>query len=133
LLPSVAVKWLTLLFCIREILGSNLGLETGYPDWGVYFSWGWRQIPVSEMSFLSRVRMIDNVQQVCYCNNTPLSQTFWFKLSVFAPNMRETKFHIHTKEQEKLQFCIFYNLCVFRWQKGRQKTLNCMTASIPWI
>jgi hypothetical protein len=34
-LPNVAVQWLTLLHRIREISGSNLGLETGYPDWGL--------------------------------------------------------------------------------------------------
>jgi hypothetical protein len=26
------VEWLTLLFHIREVQGSNLGPETGYPD-----------------------------------------------------------------------------------------------------
>jgi hypothetical protein len=28
------VKWLTLLFPIWEVPGSNLSLETSYPDWG---------------------------------------------------------------------------------------------------
>jgi hypothetical protein len=28
---NVMVKWLTLLLRIREVLGSNLGPETGYP------------------------------------------------------------------------------------------------------
>jgi hypothetical protein len=35
--PNVVVEWLAFLFRIREVLGSNIGLETGYPDWG--FSW----------------------------------------------------------------------------------------------
>jgi hypothetical protein len=30
--PNVMVEWLTLLFRIREVPGSNLGPETGYPD-----------------------------------------------------------------------------------------------------
>jgi hypothetical protein len=29
---NVLVEWLTLLFHIREVPGSNLGLETGNPD-----------------------------------------------------------------------------------------------------
>jgi hypothetical protein len=29
---NVVAKWLTLLLCIWEILSSNLGLETSYPD-----------------------------------------------------------------------------------------------------
>jgi hypothetical protein len=29
---NVVVQWLALLPCIREVLCSNLGLETGYPD-----------------------------------------------------------------------------------------------------
>jgi hypothetical protein len=35
--PNIAVEWLTHLFRIREVPGSNLGPDTGYPDWG--FSW----------------------------------------------------------------------------------------------
>jgi hypothetical protein len=35
--PSVAAEWLTLLLRIRELSGSNLSPETGYPDWR--FSW----------------------------------------------------------------------------------------------
>jgi hypothetical protein len=35
--PNVVVEWLTLLLRIWEVLGSNLGPETGYPDLG--FSW----------------------------------------------------------------------------------------------
>jgi hypothetical protein len=35
--PNVVVEWLVLLLCIREVPGSNLGPETGYPDWD--FSW----------------------------------------------------------------------------------------------
>jgi hypothetical protein len=35
LLPNVAVVWLTLLLCILEVLGSNVGPEIGYPDWGL--------------------------------------------------------------------------------------------------
>jgi hypothetical protein len=31
-LPNVAVQWLTLLLRMREVSGSNLGPETGYPD-----------------------------------------------------------------------------------------------------
>jgi hypothetical protein len=30
--PNVAAEWLALLFRIREAPGSNLGLETDYPD-----------------------------------------------------------------------------------------------------
>jgi hypothetical protein len=30
--PSVVIKWLTFLLHIRDIAGSNLGSETGYPD-----------------------------------------------------------------------------------------------------
>jgi hypothetical protein len=29
---NAVVEWLTLPLYIREITGSNLGLETGYPD-----------------------------------------------------------------------------------------------------
>jgi hypothetical protein len=32
-LPNVVVKWLTLLLRIRDFSGSNLGPETGFPDW----------------------------------------------------------------------------------------------------
>jgi hypothetical protein len=32
--PNVVAEWLALLFHIREVLGSNLGLKTNYPDWG---------------------------------------------------------------------------------------------------
>jgi hypothetical protein len=28
----IVVEWLTFLLLIREVLGSNLGQETGYPD-----------------------------------------------------------------------------------------------------
>jgi hypothetical protein len=31
--PNSEVEWLTLLLCIREVPGSNLGPETGYPLW----------------------------------------------------------------------------------------------------
>jgi hypothetical protein len=30
--PNIMAKWLTLLFHIREVLGSNLSLKTGYID-----------------------------------------------------------------------------------------------------
>jgi hypothetical protein len=30
--PNVIVEWLALVLCIREVPGSNLGTETGYPD-----------------------------------------------------------------------------------------------------
>jgi hypothetical protein len=30
--PNVVVEWLTLLLRIREVPGSNLGPDTGYPD-----------------------------------------------------------------------------------------------------
>jgi hypothetical protein len=30
--PNVMVEWLALLLRIREVPGSNLGPETGYPD-----------------------------------------------------------------------------------------------------
>jgi hypothetical protein len=32
LLLNIVVEWLTLLLHIWEVLGLNLGLETGYPD-----------------------------------------------------------------------------------------------------
>jgi hypothetical protein len=32
--PNVVVEWLTLLLRIRKVPASNLGPETGYPDWG---------------------------------------------------------------------------------------------------
>jgi hypothetical protein len=35
--PNVVVEWLALLLRIREVPRSNLGPETGYPNWG--FSW----------------------------------------------------------------------------------------------
>jgi hypothetical protein len=31
-LPNIVVEWLALLVRIREVPGSNLGLQTGYPD-----------------------------------------------------------------------------------------------------
>jgi hypothetical protein len=31
--PNIVVEWLTPLLRIREVLGSNVGPETGYPDW----------------------------------------------------------------------------------------------------
>jgi hypothetical protein len=34
-LPNVVVEWLAFLLRIREIPGSNLGPETGCPDWFV--------------------------------------------------------------------------------------------------
>jgi hypothetical protein len=30
--PNIVVKWLMPLLCVQEILGSNLGPKTGYPD-----------------------------------------------------------------------------------------------------
>jgi hypothetical protein len=30
--PNVVVEWLMILFSIREVPGSNLGAETGYPE-----------------------------------------------------------------------------------------------------
>jgi len=30
--PNVVIEWLTILLRIREVPGSNLGPETGYPD-----------------------------------------------------------------------------------------------------
>jgi hypothetical protein len=30
--PKVTVEWLALLFHIQEVMGSNAGLETRYPD-----------------------------------------------------------------------------------------------------
>jgi hypothetical protein len=33
-LLNIVVEWLTLLLCIQEVLGSNLGPETSYPDCG---------------------------------------------------------------------------------------------------
>jgi hypothetical protein len=35
--PNVVVEWLTFLLRTREVPGVNIGLETGYPNWG--FSW----------------------------------------------------------------------------------------------
>jgi hypothetical protein len=37
---NIVAEWLTLLLRIREVSVSNLGSETGYPDWGLswYFS-----------------------------------------------------------------------------------------------
>jgi hypothetical protein len=35
LTPNVAAEWITLLLCIRDVLGSNLDPETGYHDWGI--------------------------------------------------------------------------------------------------
>jgi hypothetical protein len=34
--PIVVVEWLTLLICIREVPGSNFGLETGDLDSGFH-------------------------------------------------------------------------------------------------
>jgi hypothetical protein len=34
---NIVVKWLTLLLHNQEVPGSNIGSETGYPDWGI--SW----------------------------------------------------------------------------------------------
>jgi hypothetical protein len=31
-LQNITVEWLALLLCIREVPGSNLGPETGYPE-----------------------------------------------------------------------------------------------------
>jgi hypothetical protein len=31
------IEWLTFLIRIREVPGSNLGPQTGYPDWGFSF------------------------------------------------------------------------------------------------
>jgi hypothetical protein len=30
--PNIVMEWLTFMFHIREVQGSNLGLETDYPD-----------------------------------------------------------------------------------------------------
>jgi hypothetical protein len=30
--PNIEAEWLALLLRIREVLDSNLGLDTGYPD-----------------------------------------------------------------------------------------------------
>jgi hypothetical protein len=35
--PNVVVEWPTILLRVREVPGSNLGPETGYPD--LWFSW----------------------------------------------------------------------------------------------
>jgi hypothetical protein len=43
--PNVVVEWLKLLLRFREVPGSNLSSETGYPDWG--FSW-FCSVPLSE-------------------------------------------------------------------------------------
>jgi hypothetical protein len=48
------------------------------------------------------------------------------------PFMWETKLHIHTKQVAELWVCIF-NLYVSRQPAGRQKALNRVAASIPWI
>jgi hypothetical protein len=42
---NVVVELLTLLFCIRKVQGSNLGLEIRYPDLG--FAW-FPQVPPGE-------------------------------------------------------------------------------------
>jgi hypothetical protein len=39
--PNVMVEWLTLLLCIWEFAGSNLGLETGYPNRGFFVVFLW--------------------------------------------------------------------------------------------
>jgi hypothetical protein len=40
--PNIVIAWLTLLLRIREVLGSNLDPETGYPD---TFSWFSKSLP----------------------------------------------------------------------------------------
>jgi hypothetical protein len=37
-LPNIAVEWLALLFHIQEVQCSNLGLETTYPEFFMFFS-----------------------------------------------------------------------------------------------
>jgi hypothetical protein len=43
--PNVMVEWLTFLLRIREVLGSNLGPETGYPERFVVFLYPSRRTP----------------------------------------------------------------------------------------
>jgi hypothetical protein len=43
--PKVLAEWLTLLLRIREIPGSNIGPEIGYPDVFVVFLSFYRKIP----------------------------------------------------------------------------------------
>jgi hypothetical protein len=42
---SIVVEWLALLLCIRDVPGSNLGPETGYPEVFVVFLSPSRQMP----------------------------------------------------------------------------------------
>jgi hypothetical protein len=58
----------------------GLALSTG-PN-RVGFTRGLSQIPVSESSFLVKIRTVDNVQNVCHCHGTPLMQTFGFHSQV---------------------------------------------------
>jgi hypothetical protein len=61
--PNVVVKWLALPFRIREVPGSNLCPETGYPDWD--FSW-FSSVPPGEChdSILKLGRFLPNPFQL---------------------------------------------------------------------
>ena len=65
------------------------------------------------------------------CPNDFLSTLFSNTLSLrLALNVRETKFHTHTKQQAKLQFCKFE--CFYVWKEnGRQSNLQRTIAITP--
>jgi hypothetical protein len=54
--PNIVVKWISLLLHIVEVLHSNTGLETSYPDWCYGFPQSLQEIsgivpPVRPQSF----------------------------------------------------------------------------------
>jgi hypothetical protein len=64
--------------------------------------------------------------------NIPLN-TLFSKPSVYVPPPKwETKFPTHTAQLAKLQFCAFSCL-IFWYDTGRQKILDWIIASSPWI
>jgi hypothetical protein len=67
------------------------------------------------------------------CMPLPPSEVQYYSQTVCVlPLMQETKFHTYTQQEEILEFGKF-KLCAFREQKGRQKILNRIVTSIPWI
>jgi hypothetical protein len=56
------IEWLTLLLHIREIPGSNLSPDTGYPEVFEVFFFPWRQMPskvvVEWLRLLLRIRRV---------------------------------------------------------------------------
>jgi hypothetical protein len=91
LAPYVVVEWLTLLLCIRDVPGSNLESETGYPDQGsfVVFLSSSKRIPDSPVK-LGHDRFLPNPFQFIV-HLSPYYSTL-YRLVLDAEKRRKTNY-----------------------------------------